>query len=178
MPTEATTIPTSLMDFEVYKAAIENLATSKSSYVFENGGAVHGAIVMGNIFKSASDNVKIFCGDFNGDVSDNPYYLNSLKCYLNKKRPLTVIFENEPNSNSKALKLIKESECLDLVTINRLNSKIDDLIDVHFTIADGRMFRIETSKNNYKAVCSFNSPEIVSTFEKRFQELSNLSVPV
>ena len=159
-------------DYEAYQLAIENLALLKDQYVFENSGPVHAAIVMGNIFRTAKKGIKVYAGDFNGRVSDNPYYLEWLEVYLTKNLPLTVIFENEPNAKSKALSIIRKHQkdrFNNSIIIKKLQKKAP--FPEHFTIADGRMFRIETSTSNFKAVCSFNNSEIVNSFEERFKGL-------
>lgn len=153
-----------------YRVAIENLARNFSTKVFGNASASHAAIVMGNIFKTSNKAIKIFSGNFNGAISDNPYYLDGLKSFLDKGRELDIIFENEPNRDSKALGLIKASNNCN-ISIKKLNktAKVSSL--EHFIIGDGKMFRLETSKENYEAICSFNNPDSVKKLEAIYARL-------
>lgn len=157
-------------DVIAYRIAIENLAKNSSSSLFENSGPSHAAIVMGNIFKNSNKSVKIFAGDFNGAVSDNPYYLEGLKSYLAKGKPIQIIFENNPNPESKALELIKLSTNGN-ISVKKLRSDATISQKKHFVIGDDKMFRLETSKKDYEALCSFNQPDFVKKLESVYSEL-------
>lgn len=171
-------IPDAILDSEVYKKAIENLAANKDPHIFDNANPEHAAIVLGNILKNSNEKVQIFAGDFNGNVSDNEYYLVNLTTYLNKNKPLYIIFENQPNPDSLALKLIKQYPTNPNISIFILKEDTGLHKYPHFTIGDGRMFRMETEKKQYKAICSFNNKEIVQAFEKTFRILLGESEPL
>ncbi len=162
-----------------YQLAIENLAKQKDPYLFENTGPFHAAVVMGNIFETATKYVNIFAGDFNGAVSDKAVYLDGLGNYLERKKPLSIIFEREPNPNSLALQLIRKyARVNNNIDIRILNEDKDGNEQGHFTIADDRMFRYEKSKDEYKALCSFNNISVVETLETKFSELLQKSTPL
>jgi len=161
-------------EFYAYKIAIENLAKNNSQSTFGNSGPEHAAIVMGNIFKNATKHIKLFAKDFNGAVSDNPYYLESLKLYLETEKPLTIIFEDEPNPNSKALALIRSFNS-NRVAIRKIKNGVKLKKEDNFAISDDRMFRLEYSKDDYKAVCSYNNPDFVRILEDIYTDLINQS---
>lgn len=165
-------------EIEAYRIAIENLAKNNDSSTFNNSGPDHAAIVLGNIFKNSNHCVNIVAGDFNGIVSDNEYYLNALRNYLNKNKPLNIIFENEPNKDSLALALLRKYmlSASSQITIRRF--KMTDGLEqppVHFTVGDNKMFRLETSKEDCTAMCSFNNIGFSKKLDDFFSTLIQFS---
>lgn len=163
-------------EHEAYKVAIENLARFKDTSIFNNSAPEHAAIVLGNIFQNATRHVKIFAGNFNGAVSNNQYYLDSLKQYLDRKLPVSIIFEKEPNPNSLALALLKEYKNTNRISIRKISEGKTLIHNKHFTIADGRMFRLETCSENYQAQCSFNNPDVTNVLDSEFSALTNYAI--
>jgi len=155
---------------EGYKIAVENLAAINSPTEFTNIGPEHAAIVFGNIFKTAKDYVKIYTGNFSGDISNKDYYLNNLKSLLRRHIPISIIFQNDPNEHSLALAALEEFSNSKNISLRKL-IKFQDVFQNHFTIADNRMYRMETSVTNYEAECSFNGPDTVNTLDKVFSYL-------
>lgn len=165
-------------DYESYRIAIENLANTQDGKIFENSGNIHAAIVLGNIFRQAREYVKLYTGALHSDISNEPYYLKYLKQYLNKKGKLEIVFENEPDENSKAFSLIVQemNDPRANITLKKLtqsviseNSKFN-----HFAIADDMMFRVE-EKNGYTAFCSFNNKETVEVLSNWFSEICKIA---
>lgn len=162
-------------EFNAYKLAIENLALSNNSTEFSNKGPIHASIVFGNIFKTAKKNVKIFTGNFSGQISDKPYYLENLRLLLTKNIPICVIFQHEPNDKSLTLSLLKEFP-KNNISLWKLNSH-KEILNYHFTTADSRMYRIETSPSDFEAECSFNDPATAEALEGIFSKLLMFSDP-
>ncbi|MBK6837540.1 MAG: hypothetical protein IPG90_04045 [Bacteroidetes bacterium] len=75
-----------------YDEAIKTLADLKDSEIFDNSGPDHGTIVMSNIFRTATDHIRIFAGNLNGMVSKDEY-LKELENYLSKGNKLSLILE-------------------------------------------------------------------------------------
>src|ERR1700733_3711796 len=106
-----------------YTIAIENLASAKAFSVFEISNPIHVAIVLGNILMKTSTSLRIFAGSLSGDISSNKYYLESLKIFLNKRIPLTIILDDTPDLNSIAYSLIKTYANLNNPIVNILQIK-------------------------------------------------------
>jgi hypothetical protein len=162
---------------EAYRIAIENLAKNNDPSVFNNSEPAHAAIVLGNIFKNSNNSVKIFAKDFNGKVSDNDYYTTYLKSYLDKNKPITVVFEEVPKPTSKALALLQKYKCIkdSNISIKVLTENSPLKSSPNFTVGDNKMFRVETSKEDYTAVCSFNNIEFCSELESLYKKLEESS---
>ena len=159
-------------EHESYKINIENLARIKDSKIFNNSDPAHAAIVLGNIMNTANFDLKIFAGNFNGAVSDHDYYLTALDGYLKRKLPLTIIFEKDPNPKSLALALLdRYSDNNSNLSVRKIKADINVSNNLHFTIADSRMFRLERSSENYQARCSFNNRTVAGLLESEFSAL-------
>src|SRR5260221_14694704 len=161
-------------EHEAYRIAIENLAVGSDNSVFENSSPAHGAIVLANILRKSDKEVKVFTGTLDSSVCNYQYYLEALKYYLDRKKPLTIIFENDYDVNSLAFKMVKEYQKEnDKIEVRKL---INSTSVPHFTISDHKMLRVETSKTNFTAYCSFNSPSLVEPLENIYSTLVRDSV--
>lgn len=160
-----------LSDLEIYEIAIQNLAENGDCEVFENSSAAHGEIVLANIFKFANKSIRMFSGEFGGEICDQPKYQSALKEFLDKKdSTFEIIFEKDPNKSSKAFNiLLNYKKSKKNVSIWRLNSSSENKPKHHFAIGDSNMFRIETDVTNYSALCSFNQPKIVNNLQNKFE---------
>jgi ABC-type transport system substrate-binding protein len=166
-------------DLESYRIAVEAQADDGTFGSFKNSGPDHAAVVLGNIYRKAQRSVSVFAGDFRGDISDKPYYLENLKIYLERNKPLTVIFEKQPVPASKAFQMMSQYQTTN-PSIN-FYMLIGPIINPdrykHFTLADGRYSRVEET-DSFQAVYSFSDEETYKFFDKRFQRLLTVSSPV
>lgn len=164
-----------------YKTAVEFYAKNLVDTQFKNKGPEHAAIVSSRIFEYSENYVKIFTGKLNSEVADNPDFIKSLKRFIqNTDKKLYIVVENIPENEhmSNALKLVVESSKNPLLNVKLKVATLDFLESVkksfksrslyHFMIADGKMYRIEIGKDEYKAVCNFNDTEWVKILNKTF----------
>lgn len=156
---------------------VEALATEGENKIFFNSGPLHAAAVMSTIFKHANKNVKIFAGDFSGAVSNREIYLSQLNNYL--ARPdtnLEIILQNDSNIHkSKIFDVLRGKRNVKLTQspFKVTRRVLEDDVPVHFTVADGKMFRIETDVDNFYAECNFNDVEKASQLTSLFDNLMN-----
>ncbi len=161
----------------VYQRSIESLAENKDSMVFLNSGKEHAAIVMGNIFKHAKENVRIFAGNFNGAVSCNPYYQENLSNFLKRGGNLKILLqEYNKNKPPEIFNLFTSfdffyPENVDLKVSNATVVSDIDKNAVHFAIGDETMYRLENDTENYIAKGSFNDSEKSKYLIKIFDEI-------
>ncbi len=172
-----------------YKKAVESLAISKSDVIFPNQDAEHAAIVISNIINHSDKEVRIFDDDLSGDVSDNsPELLAALrKAVIEDKKLVKILVKDDSHKETKIYQLLSELiEVNDNLIVKKTNQKFIDSIRnasqnivnentmINFSIGDKTSFRIEFPKNNRKAFCSFNNPEISKTlwelFESNFED--------
>jgi hypothetical protein len=167
-------------DLESYRIAVEAQADEGTAGSFKNSGAYHAAVVLGNIYRKAQQNVFVFAADFRGEISNQPYYLENLKIYLERRKPLTVIFEKDPSvGTSKALQLMLQYRFTNSdIHFYKLNGPITNPDKyTHFTLADGKYSRVEET-GSYQAVYSFSDEETYKFFSKRVARLIAVSQPI
>lgn len=152
-----------LLEIKEYTEFVEKLASTSENEVFFNSGPVHAAIVMSRIFKYSEKNVKIFCGGFNGEVSNNDEYLKYLDEFLSKpETSITAIVENDlsKSEDSKIFAVLKNyPKKVNLYHTTRrvwYESESNDTRKfVHFAIGDDKMLRLETGIDEYIAQVNF-----------------------
>lgn len=153
-----------------YKEYIESLAAGSESIEFYNSGPEHAAIVLSTIFKTASRYVRVYCANMLSEaVSNSEDYLKAVDEFLERSAggvdgenpPLQIIFSN-PIEDTFRRTPIYEILCKHRAKVqvkgvdagaNAIRYKNGP---VHFTCADGRMYRMETDIVNKKAFGNFN----------------------
>jgi len=163
-----------------YRNAVEILASSKDKMRFDNKGQEHAASVIEMMFKYY-DEVRMYSGNMNADVTDNQYFMQALNHFLNNNKKLYIFLDDIPNeeNQSNALKKILSFENQDNVIVKRASQDfIDELRTIfngevyHFAVADDKAYRVEFDAENYKASCSYNKPEkaqiLKSIFDNNF----------
>ncbi len=178
-----------LAELQDYQKDLEILAEANVSIQFTNKGKDHAVLVMSKLFNCAYRNVKIFARDFNGSISDNQLYIDSLKNFLARDPAniVTVIFEGKPNPSSKALALLKKirsetpqkvilkkAEETQIIEFSKYLVNAEKMI--HFTVADDEMkgynkYRCETDTNNFLAILNFDDNKFCQKLLKLYSIL-------
>jgi len=166
---------------EQYKAYIHELAKAGKDTVFFNSGQHHASLVMGTIFNYAKNDVRIYAGGFSGHVSDTIDYKQGLEKFLRGGGNLKVLLQEsklEEKTPPKIFELIKYYHLLnpDKVQVKKHPFKVrkpglED--EIHFTVADGKMFRVEDNIETFTAVGNFNSPTESQILETLFDKMYN-----
>ena len=157
-----------------YKDFVETLAKEGQDKLFFNSGPTHAAIVMSRIFKYSSDHVRIFCGGFDGTVSNDESYLNNLQAFLEKGGKVSILATEDKTENEscKIFALLKKYS--KQVDMRLTHSKVVDSTTknpIHFTIGDSRMLRVETGVEDYTAQVNFGNEEKAKMFISIFDNM-------
>ncbi len=161
-----------------YSDYVEKLACFGSDELIFNSGPVHAAIVMSRIFKYSMKEVKIFCGGFNGAVSNDYEYLYFLEEFLKRKGTrLSILAEADLSNNntSKVYELLKKYS--DKVTMYKTPHKVrysidnDKIANIHFTVGDNKMLRLETNTDEYIAQVNFGNEDSAGFYKSIFQQI-------
>lgn len=177
-----------------YRKDLKTLSRGGVSIQFNNKGKNHATCVMSEIFECSHSKIKILADSFNGDISDNELYLESLRKFLNKGNvSVDVVFLNNPNPNSRALKLLRneqEKNNSNKIRIKKLTSRstyemmlVDPKKDMNFTLGNDpekgfNMYRCETDTENYIAVLNFDDTLFTTMLNKMFDLLSKESAEI
>lgn len=171
------------MDFEDFKIAVSNLARSKSDFIFNNSNPDHASVVIAKMLEVAESEFIIYDDDLSGDLANrNEELYDNLAQFVRKKGKLRVVVDNVSDSSNRIYKFISDlhgqyPENVSLRKsseefrkgINALTKEIyPNESEINFACGDRVSFRVETVKNQRKALCSFNRPSIANHFWQRF----------
>ena len=171
-----------------YERSIDHLAKYRSNKIFKNTGPKNASVILSTIFKYSKNEILMFSGNIKGDVTNSKNYVESVEYYLfNTVGKLKLFLEHplKEYKNFQVYNLIKEYS--DKTSNNRVqikpaskefltavSNKFGDIY--HFTVGDGRMFRIEINPDLYEAIVSFNNKETASKLREFFLDYFNIPI--
>lgn len=166
-----------------YAEAVAELANSKRPNLMHNEGDSHALIIFTNIFNTAEDYVKIVARNLaNEEVANNPLYIEALKSFLGRKNTTLSILLSEYDQHVTPklplFEMIKSTKAyrdgrVDIAYTGGRHFTSSDNNEIHFCVADDRIFRLETDVNARKAICNFKDEEIVSKLNESFTSARN-----
>ena len=147
-----------------YFESIQFLADKHLNLEFNNKDHNHAILVMSMLFEKAEQHIRIFAKRFSGEISDDEYYLKTLKEAIDRGVKVDVVFEEQPNQKSIALQMLKaypESK-VNLYILNddykqKLKKELGEL--QNFSVVDDSKFRYETDTLKFKAFCNFDDKD-------------------
>lgn len=160
-----------------YEQSVNYFAENRIERNFRNFGKNNALVVLKNIFRHSEEEVLVFAGNSKGDVANDETYVDCVSNFLLSENAMLKILVENPlkdadnfgfydlaNSASKNNKNVQISTAPKefIEDIKKIFGKI-----VHFTVADGRMYRLETDPENFKAICSFND----SSYSRKLKNL-------
>lgn len=169
---------------ERYSDYLNRLIAQNSNEIFSNAGKSHASILMATLFNHTQSEVRMFCEGFKPDLITTFPYINALKNYLEDNgHKLKVLVETDQYKDSASFNLLIEgrrkrgddSIIYKKITQEKKKKIFETLKSEHcnFSVFDGRMFRLETSPENYQAIGSFNFPErcvkLIELFDDAFE---------
>jgi len=164
------------MNIKAYKKYIYNLAEKASNEVFLNSSSEHAACVMSNIFRKSQRSVNILAGDLNGGISNNQDYITELKRFLDRNGRVRILLNSyKEGSYPTIFYLLNDYIDTDQVEVKVTNEKL--LLrskEVHFTLGDESMIRIEHDIKKYLAYGNFNFSS-ADMWLSKFNEMYNKS---
>jgi hypothetical protein len=167
-------------EFEDYKKAVTSYARDRKSFTFNNKGASHASVVIGNLLRTAKKEIKIYSGSLNSEIYDLPEVFNELEKILESSIEVVVIVDSLRGvEESNALQLVREEanrfeNVTFIVDQNEILATKEGEEELsHFIVADKEAFRLEENAQEYKAVCDFNNKEVSGILLNVFSNLSN-----
>ena len=162
-----------------YLNFVESLAQEGGTdQIFFNSGPNHAAIVFATMFKYATQEVRMYCGGFTGEVSNDKRYQRELEAYLERGGRLRILVENDHSANpqSQIYAILRKYSSLVQVYLaqGRVTDKNGD--PLHFAMADHRMYRLETGTTDYTAEVNFNNPGKVDILNDYFEQILTTSI--
>ncbi|MBB4807093.1 hypothetical protein HNP38_002397 [Chryseobacterium defluvii] len=157
--------------FNEYKDAVQLFAEKKEKgVIFPNSNASHASIVISELINQTEKEIFIYDKSVSGDLVDlNPEIIDNLEKKAGEKIKINIIVDNINSINSGLQKILDQYSNVKLDTAtDQFISKIKENLGglYYFTLSDGTKFRLESSKENRKAICSFNESYYTSILNK------------
>lgn len=174
-----------------YREYIKDLAKNDKNVVFNNSGPEHAALVMSTIFETAKKRIRILAGSFSGEISKNDEYRRTLEKFLSHGGNVQVLLDKK-----KFDSLEKEPKIFDIlrfysivnpeqVSIRKYNTPVvrsekgaSDVHEVHFTVADDKMYRVEDNIDTFVAFGNFNDEKTAKSLNTIFDNIFTVSEPI
>ncbi len=160
-------------ELQEYEEWLQKLAEKKVNAPVFNEGREHAAILLKTIFEHACEYVYIYCRCLRDELTGIEDYYEALKNYIQKKKKIRVLLngtESEIDENRPIFQLIgrdnyriltkKQTEQMEQ-TLNKQN--------VHFTLADDCIYRMEYDIEHFKALASFNDKNVGLVLKNAFE---------
>lgn len=175
-----------LRNLHEYQEMVDQKAEENSSDLLPNAGADHAAIVMAKMFDKTADSANLIVGSFDGSVSNQENYMESLRKAVEKNIKFNIIFLEDPNEDSMAYRYLMQKRregypiCFRRAThdIKALLSK-NTKEPIHFSVFDKNKFRYEKDTAKYLAWFSFNdeknSMRFLSIFNNAFRNSTEIN---
>jgi len=154
------------MNIDQYRTAVEALANEKPNKRFSNKGAQHAAVVVEQIFRGATDTVRVFSGSLSSDIYLQEPVKASIQQFLQRPNTsLWVITQTaiDPATEAFIRRIATEGR---VVVVSAPESARE--LGNHFMVADGRAYRFEVDGKNREAVVNFNEPGIATALAASF----------
>jgi hypothetical protein len=173
------------INMENYSSYVEALAREGKDQAFFNSGPNHAAIVMSRMFKYSNNLIRIYCGGFNGAVSNDEEYLSQLQGFLERGGRLHLLVEKDNSNNEmskiyKVLRRYKNQVDVQYTPLRFVNEETRK--PIHFSTGDKKMIRVETGTDDYTAQVNFGSEKdaeyFISAFDKIFNNQENRKIPL
>lgn len=168
------------MELNEYRTLIHQLAEDKNEKVFYNQDAQHAEIVLTEIFEHSKEIIRIFAAQLyeNPPISDE--YIRKLSDFIERGGKVRILLNKYDETNVLKSELFKRLAFYDLqkkdIQVKETGATVyytndPDKKELHFTVGDSSIYRIETDVKDRVAEGSFNNGVIAKKFIDMFDKL-------
>lgn len=163
------TVSEESLDLASYRQLLEKALSESLSQMIPNSGSQHAAIMMSSMFDATKREFCLVVNNFDGKVSDNHFYLDSLRnCLAKSEVTGKVLLLQQPNKNSQTFKLLTKwaseeqskvkikmsnNDCLSIIK-QEISGQNDEV--VNWSTYDENHFRLEINPKKYSAIGGIN----------------------
>lgn len=174
-------------DTSDYFATIDKCAKDGINLNISNGNATHAAYLIKTIFLTAKESVCIFTGELYSGVFDNPDLISAAKGFLsnNKNGIVEIVFDGSSDEEILGRNFVKEifkekdaQRRIDIRSFDKNMLGDENKIFWHFTVMDGKAYRLETDHNLKRAKANFGDSKTAESLRGLFTAIKEISVPV
>ena len=162
-----------------YREKVRRLAIERNGEAFFNASEDHAAIIVENMFRSASREVCIFTRNLAPRIYGREAGVEWAEIFLSddKEHSLRVILREGDLTTLETNPLYRAVKGARNVSFAALDDETHDAVEVSFMVTDGDSYRFEPDKNKCEAVAAFNS-DSAKTLQSIFERMWKVSKPV
>ncbi|WP_308764955.1 hypothetical protein [uncultured Bacteroides sp.] len=168
-------------DLVEYREYVRFLSQNNENRVFLNSDEEKAIVVFSELFAKAQKNVRIFAGCLSNSVSNSNDYISGISDFIARGGEVRILLNRYSKEKALESNLLKrlafyqtEGKPVSIQTCNDKPyfSNDPDNKEVHFTVADGEIYRIETDIESRKSICNMNDQIMGEKLELFFDTLS------
>lgn len=168
------------MKLPEYRALIHQLAETSSTKVFYNQDAQHAEIVLTEIFEKSKEIIRIFAAQLNDDPPVSDDYIRKLSDFIERGGKVRIMLNKYEQQNVLKSELFKRLAFYVLkkedIQVKETSATVyytndPDKKELHFTLGDSCIYRIETDVQERMAEGSFNNEVVAKKFIDMFDKL-------
>lgn len=168
------------MELGEYRTLIHQLAKNNSTKVFYNQDAQHAEIVLTEIFEKSKDIIRIFAAQLNDNPPVSDEYIRKLSDFIENGGKVRILLNKYEPANILNSELFKRLAFYTLkqkdIQVKETSATVyytndPDKKELHFTIGDSCIYRIETDVEARMAEGSFNNEVVAKKFIDMFDRL-------
>ena len=168
------------MELSEYKTLIHQLAESGSNKVFYNQDAQHAEIVLTEIFEKSKETIRIFAAQLNDNPPVSDDYVRKLSDFIERGGKVRILLNKYEQQNVLKSELFKRLAFYVLkekdIQVKKTSATVyytndPDKKELHFTLGDSFIYRIETDVQERMAEGSFNNDVVAKKFIDMFDKL-------
>ena len=157
-----------------YRSFVKRVAdASDSSQIIENRNADHAAVIIEAIFCKAENVIRILTGDMWLPIYATKEVVASAESFLNRNpdAKFEILAEEEIDLKNHAFFAALRDKFKSRVHLWSVPREMKDSYPFHFIVADGRHFRFERNKKEFKAIVQFGELDFGHDLENVFERL-------
>lgn len=167
-------------DKESYISFVRFLAKTADDRTFLNSDEDHALSVLVQMFMVAKKTVRIFAGSLCKHIGNKTDYIVALSEFIERGGKLYILLNDFNENDAKESNLFKRLSYYKSIdkpifvktsTAHPYMTGDEEKKEVHFTVADGKAYRIETDIVRRTAECNFNNPIMAMQMESFFDGL-------
>ena len=167
---------------EEYNEFVNFLVTKGINKIFLNSDLDKMKAVFTEMFKSATQELRIFAGTLCNDVTDSEEYVETLSDFIEKGGKLRILlnnFDKQKAGKSRLFNRLTYYCSLNEYNIQVKSTKEEPYVvmgkgekkNVHFAVGDKKSYRIETDIEKRNAVCNMNDPVNAGKYADFFDKI-------
>jgi hypothetical protein len=171
-------LPVSRVDeeFGSYKARVKEARLRGADDVIYNTSVAHAAILVEELFNSASERVGILCRNLNGEAYALPEVIAAAQKFLDHpKATLTLLIETEIDQHHAFLREVAHDPRYRNQVTLRSPVDLPAGAGFNFMVADRRGYRYEEDANVPNAIACFNAPDVAGPMDDLIEKIAKVA---